>query len=443
MSGIVPPPVRASLAEPGRGLQAVADPVPAHPGLEVAERRGREPARDQLQDALERLGREVAIGVGPADQVEEGGDVPGLDRHAGDDLLGEDVEAVGRHPERLDLVGDHRPGQSAADSSRSAWVLAIIRPLLTRPTTCPARPTRWSPRATPPGEPTWQTRSTAPMSIPSSSEAVATTLGNSPRFRASSVSRRSSWLRLPWCDSGDDPSRRIRVVQGRFRLGQLVEVAGEPLDDPAVVGEDDRRAVLRDQVEQPALDRRPDRPFEAGRRPAERGDHAEVEILAPAGVDDRHRPRLEPRRPFPGTTRTAEIAGDLLEGPLGGREADPDEAAGLSRLEPFEQERQEDPPLVRAEGVDLVDDDMRERAEGRSCPTREHQVQRFGRRDQDVGRLAEQPLAILRRGVAGPDRDRSTGAGASPLASAASRIPSRGTWRLRKMSLLSAFSGET
>jgi len=45
--------------------------------------------------------------------------------------------------------------------------------------------------------PSWQTRSTEPMSIPSSSDAVATSALRSPRFRRSSASRRSLAERLP------------------------------------------------------------------------------------------------------------------------------------------------------------------------------------------------------------------------------------------------------
>ena len=49
------------------------------------------------------------------------------------------------------------------------------------------------------GEPIWQASSTGPMSIPSSSEAVATSALRSPaRSRASTRSRRS-FDRLPWC----------------------------------------------------------------------------------------------------------------------------------------------------------------------------------------------------------------------------------------------------
>ena len=53
--------------------------------------------------------------------------------------------------------------------------------------------------------------------------------------------------------------------------GELVERAGEPLREPPAVDEDQRRAVRADQLEQPRMDRRPDRRPRVGRlrrRPA-------------------------------------------------------------------------------------------------------------------------------------------------------------------------------
>ena len=47
------------------------------------------------------------------------------------------------------------------------------------------------------GEPIWQTRSTSPISMPSSSEAVATSAFSSPRFSRCSESSRCSRARLP------------------------------------------------------------------------------------------------------------------------------------------------------------------------------------------------------------------------------------------------------
>ena len=46
--------------------------------------------------------------------------------------------------------------------------------------------------------PTWITRSTSPMSIPSSSDAVATIARRRPAFSRSSASSRRSRDRLPW-----------------------------------------------------------------------------------------------------------------------------------------------------------------------------------------------------------------------------------------------------
>ena len=47
---------QGQLGRPGQGGQPVVDPVPGDPGAQVAESRAGEPARDQPQDALERLG---------------------------------------------------------------------------------------------------------------------------------------------------------------------------------------------------------------------------------------------------------------------------------------------------------------------------------------------------------------------------------------------------
>ena len=141
------------------------------------------------------------------------------------------------------------------------------------------------------------------MSIPSSSEAVATTLGNSPRFRASSVSRRSSWLRLPWCDRAtiSDPAKSGRRPPATFRL--------RPARSAALVSFSTTRRLLakmivercsRDQIEQPRSITGQIDPSGRGVDPPNGAITAKVELLATAGVDDRHRPGLEPRRPSPG-----------------------------------------------------------------------------------------------------------------------------------------------
>ncbi len=80
---------------------------------------------------------------------------------------------------------------------------------------------------------TWMTRSTAPMSMPSSSELVATRAGRRPALSSSSMATRCS--------------RAMRPVVGPDQLlaGQFVEPLGEPLREAAAVDEDDRAAVAR------------------------------------------------------------------------------------------------------------------------------------------------------------------------------------------------------
>ena len=87
---------------------------------------------------------------------------------------------------------------TTATSSRSPRYFGKITPFDGAPTWCPARPTRWSPRATLVGDSTWITRSTAPMSMPSSRLDVATSAGSRPALRSSSIVSRCSRAMLPW-----------------------------------------------------------------------------------------------------------------------------------------------------------------------------------------------------------------------------------------------------
>ncbi len=76
-----------------------------------------------LQDALERLGGQVAVRIRAADQVEQRRDVPAVHRHAGDDLLGQDVEAAGRARAGLDLAARAwpAPGRPIRAGRRPSW----------------------------------------------------------------------------------------------------------------------------------------------------------------------------------------------------------------------------------------------------------------------------------------------------------------------------------
>ena len=70
------------------------------------------------------------------------------------------------------------------------------------------RPTRWRNVAMLRGEPTWHTSSTGPMSMPSSSDAVATRARRSPARRRLSTRYRRSFDRLPWCAATAPSPRR-------------------------------------------------------------------------------------------------------------------------------------------------------------------------------------------------------------------------------------------
>ena len=94
-----------------------------------------------------------------------------------------------------------------------------------------------------------------------------------------------------------------------------------------------------------------------------RDDDLQLERLGAADVDHRHRPR---RAVGP---VAAEEPGDLVEGPLGGGQADPLRRAVRDLLEPLETDGEVGAPLGGGHGVDLVDDD------------RLHVAERLARRD--------------------------------------------------------------
>ena len=99
-----------------------------------------------------------------------------------DDLLREHVERVARDLRLLDLAAAHRPRHDRGLEQVGAE-LGEDASFEVEPSSWPARPTRCRPRATDFGLSTWTTRSTAPMSIPSSRLEVATRHGNAARLQ--------------------------------------------------------------------------------------------------------------------------------------------------------------------------------------------------------------------------------------------------------------------
>ena len=138
--------------------------------------------------------------------------------------------------------------------------------------------------------------------------------------------------------------------------------------------------------------------------------------LLSAGVDDRHL-----------AARPDEEAADLLERVLRGAQADPlDRRPPAWRLEALERQREVRAALGVRDGVDLVDDHRLDAAEHLARLRGEDQVQRLGRRDEDVGRVAEHRGALALGRVAGADARTRDGASAP--------IPRSGARRLRSMS---------
>ena len=216
-------------------------------------------------------------------------------------------------------------------------------------------------------------------------------------------------------------ARQRAVVRPRdLFLGQLVQPHREPLGQPPVVDEDDRRAVLLDELEDRRVDRRPDRAGvrlvagvhldavlhhrlgELVRRPElaqvlDRHDHLEIEVLARAGVDELDR------------AIAGDEAADLLERALRRREADPLRRLVEQRVEALERESKVGAALGARDGVHLVDDHRVDRAQRLARLRGQHQEERLGRRDQDVRRLLHQLAPLFLRRVAGADADAEVG----------------------------------
>ena len=111
---------------------------------------------------------------GAAHRVEQVVDRPGVHRDHRDDLLREHVERIARIARRLDLRPRASRASTAAHATRSPRNFGKMTPRLAAPIVWPARPMRCRPLATDGGASIWTTRSIAPMSMPSSSDEVAT-----------------------------------------------------------------------------------------------------------------------------------------------------------------------------------------------------------------------------------------------------------------------------
>ena len=174
--------------------------------------------------------------------------------------------------------------------------------------------------------------------------------------------------------------RAGRWVVPRFLRRQLIEARGQPLRHPPRVDEDDGRAMLADQLQEPWMNGRPDAPPRHSRLSLR--DHgcalpgASLEVghvlhrhldrylqrLSHAGVDDLHVP-----------AHAAKEARHHLEGTLGRGQADALRLGFGQSPQPLEAQGQVGAALGGGHRVDLVDDHPAHRVEQLAGGTGEHQ----------------------------------------------------------------------
>ena len=210
-----------------------------------------------------------------------------------------------------------------------------------------------------------------------------------------------------WSRRGLRVRHEIRVLVGSplRTLGRdLVEAGGQPLGQAAGVGEDDGRAVLLDEVDDVLLDVGPDAGGPSGIA------RLLVVLARHRHVLDRHH---DPQVPLLGAgrgddldgLRAAEEARDLVQRTHGRAEADPLRGLVEERVEPLEADAEVGAALGAGDGVHLVDDHGVDAAQGLARLAGQHEEERLGRGDQDVGRGGAELAAVGGAGVARAQAD--------------------------------------
>ena len=236
------------------------------------------------------------------------------------------------------------------------------------------------------------------------------------------------------------PSRRLDPF-----LPDLVEPGGEPLGEPAAVGEHEGGGVLGDEVDDALLDVRPDRG--ALLRPAAAPLRSPVgwpsSAMSGTGTTTlRSHSLVDGRLHDLDRPAAGEVAGDLLDRTDGGGQPDPLGRALEVGVEPLEGEGQVGAALGAGQGVDLVDDD-------RLDPGERLAGGEVRMRNSDSGVVMSTSVGVrakARRSSAGvsPERTETVMSGSgTPSRVAACRMPTSGLRRLRSTSTASAFIGET
>ena len=303
------------------------------------------------------------------------------------------------------------------------------------------------------------------MSMPSSSCDVATSPLSRPDFSSSSIWSRRSRDSDPWCaftsstagdvGAGRRPARRPRPPRlSPSTASSLSRVASRSASRRALTKISVDRCCC-DQLEQRGVDRRPDA---AAHRPG-RGRAADRlldDLAERAHVVDRDDDLDSSGLRMPASTivtgrqaavvvAPAEEAGDLVERALGGRQPDALRRGSVAarRSSRSSVSGEVGAPLGGGQRVDLVDDHRLDAAQRLARLRGEHQVERLGRGDQEVGRVADQPAALVGRGVAGAHADGRLVRRRRPAARRRAGCRASGARRFFSTSTASARSGET
>ena len=418
--------------------------IPDETRAQLGELVGGEAPGEQIQRRLVRRAGERGEGRTPAHRVEPLLHVEGVQRARGDGLLREDVEGVPRHADRLDLprehaLGDDRGVQHVAAVLGEQRGTADLADLVSRATHA-LQSGCGGGRGLHLDHEVDRAHVDAELEAARRDDAAQHArlelllddrpllLGDRAVVRLGEHRIRSggrTGLRhhgRGWSLSLSKGGRR-QVESDPFAV-DLVQPPGEALGEAARIGEHDRRAVLQDLVDDRLFDVRPDgsrhlgvlaervraevvralgagrsgRLVGAGRRG--RGEHVldRHHDLQIEGLRGGRRHDLdglcaaeEPRHLVDRAHGRAEA--DALHGGLG-----PGCASQL--VEPLEADREMGAALGRGDRVHLVDDDRVHVAQGVAGPAREHEVQRFGRGDEDVRRIHDQPATVRRGRVA-------------------------------------------
>ena len=232
--------------------------------------------RKHFDDGVEIARGQIAIRIGAAHQLEQIVLVPRLAGCGRNDLLRQNVERPRRNFAARPASRCESREPERRTRSSSSRVVANSRPFgtLFGSTRWPERPMRCSATAIDRGEPIWQTSSTEPISMPSSSDAVATTARNSPFLSFCSASSRR-------------PPRKTSVMrQHRGFTQTLGQMMRDALGEAARIDEYQCRAMSEDQLRQPVVDLGPHLVAGDGAEFILRNFDGEVHFAPVSAVDD-------------------------------------------------------------------------------------------------------------------------------------------------------------